>query len=248
MYNENKFFSLSSSTLKLLAFLTMLIDHTGFLLFPDQIWLRCVGRIAFPIFAFQIAEGYLYTKNYKKYAKRLLLFSLISEIPFNLMVSGNLFYPYAQNVLFTLFLGLFAIKLVDQIKQCDTFREILKPLLLLTLIFLFAKYFSADYGTSGIAMILVFYIFRNFSFCQLGQLIALYFINVIHMNSLSMDFQIAGFSFSFPLQGFAVLALIPIWMYNGRKGYNGKYFRRLSYLFYPVHMFILYIIYIFCFS
>ena len=86
--------------LKLIAICTMFIDHLGYTLFPGDLWLRCVGRVAFPIFCFLIAEGCVYTHDRRKYALRLLAFALLSEIPFNLMNSGAVWDSYHQNVLY----------------------------------------------------------------------------------------------------------------------------------------------------
>ena len=92
---------LSSFTLHVLAMILMLCDHLWATLLPGQEWLTCIGRIAFPIFAFMIAEGFYQTSNRKKYLKRMFIFALISEIPFNLIMSSGLINPFHQNVLFT---------------------------------------------------------------------------------------------------------------------------------------------------
>ena len=97
---------INSNALKILAMAFMLLDHLWATIIPDNQWMTCVGRLAFPIFAFMISEGYVHTSDFKKYAKRLLIFGLISEIPFNLMSAGGFFFPFHQNVMFTLLLGL----------------------------------------------------------------------------------------------------------------------------------------------
>ena len=83
---------IDSFTLHILAMLFMLCDHLWATLFPAQEWMTCVGRLAFPIFAFMIAEGCYYTSNVKKYMLRLFLFAIISEIPFNLIMGSSVFY------------------------------------------------------------------------------------------------------------------------------------------------------------
>lgn len=90
---------LSAMTLKYIAMATMLVDHMGYVLFPWILWLRCVGRIAFPIFAFQIAEGCIRTHDRRRYALRLLLFAVLTEVPFDLAFNGQVLYLGYQNVL-----------------------------------------------------------------------------------------------------------------------------------------------------
>lgn len=112
---------LSGTTLKWIAVISMLIDHTAEVLInhnaalTDPIWaqiyvlMRGIGRIAFPIYAFLLVEGFLHTKDVKKYLARMLTFAVVSEIPFDLAVFHTPFYWGYQNVFFTLFLGLLAL-------------------------------------------------------------------------------------------------------------------------------------------
>ena len=104
---------IDSFTLHILAMLFMLCDHLWATLFPAQEWMTCVGRLAFPIFAFMIAEGCYYTSNVKKYMLRLFLFAIISEIPFNLIMGSSVFYPFHQNVLWTFLLGGLSIQIIE---------------------------------------------------------------------------------------------------------------------------------------
>lgn len=97
---------LNAVSLRYLALALMLLDHLWATVVPGNDWMTHLGRLAFPIFAFQAAEGYYHTSNFKQYCKRLLAFALISELPFNLMVGGRWLYPFHQNVMFTLLLGL----------------------------------------------------------------------------------------------------------------------------------------------
>lgn len=108
---------LSAAALHLIAMALMLMDHLWATLLPAQEWLTCAGRLAFPIFAFMAVEGYFHTRNLKRYALRLLLFALLSEVPFDLMYGGTWFYPVHQNVIWTLLLGLLGVHLMETVRK-----------------------------------------------------------------------------------------------------------------------------------
>ena len=110
-------FSLSAAALHILAMVLMLMDHLWATLLPAQDWLTCAGRLAFPIFAFMAVEGYFHTHSFRKYALRLALFAVLSEVPFDLMYGGTWFYPVHQNVIWTLLLGLLGIHLMEICQQ-----------------------------------------------------------------------------------------------------------------------------------
>lgn len=104
---EKRFkFELSSAALHTVAMAFMLCDHLWGTIVPGNDWLTCIGRISFPIFAFLIVEGYFHTQNLKKYVCRLLLFAILSEIPFNLAMGSRVFYPIHQNVLWSFLISL----------------------------------------------------------------------------------------------------------------------------------------------
>ena len=127
---KQKPFSLNTTHLRILALFLMLVDHLGRTVFPQFPWMMILGRLAFPIFAFQTAEGYRHTHNFKGYCKRLAIFALVSEIPFNLMVSGSLLYPSHQNVMVTMLLGLLACRAYDR-KKRGALSAVAAPRLLL---------------------------------------------------------------------------------------------------------------------
>ena len=112
-----KQFGISSFVLHVIAMAAMLCDHLWGTSFVNSDLFGYVGRIAFPIFAFLIVEGYFYTKNLKKYLLRLLIFALISEIPFNLMMAHDFIYPFHHNVLWTFLLSLIVIVFMEKTKH-----------------------------------------------------------------------------------------------------------------------------------
>lgn len=236
------FGGLTSNMLRLIAVLLMVSDHiwATYMSFGD--WMTYIGRMAFPIFAFQIAEGFVHTKNFKKYALRLLAFALISELPFNLFYSSRWFNPYHQNVMFTLLLGLMAIKVIDNLKKNHKPKDIALSALWLLLIVVGSVLGFVDYGFNGMLMVVLFYICRDFPFAWLLQLIGMIVINVILFEGQMIPTEIFGKAVEIPTQAFAVFSLIPIWLYGGRKGVSNKFLQYGFYAFYPVHMIILYLI------
>lgn len=239
---KHPFGGLTSNMLRAFAVLFMISDHVWatYMSFGD--WMTNIGRMAFPIFAFQIAEGFVHTKNFKKYALRLLGFALISELPFNLFYSSRWFNPYHQNVLFTLLLGLMAIKVIDNLKKNHKAKDVALSALWLILIVVGSVIGFVDYGFNGVLMVVLFYICRDFPFAWLCQLIGMVCINVIFFEGQVIPTEIFGTTVEIPTQAYAVFALIPIWLYGGRKGISNKVLQYGFYAFYPVHMIILYLI------
>lgn len=231
----------TSAALHILAMILMLMDHLWATVLTGQEWLTCAGRVAFPIFAFLIVEGYFHTGNFKRYILRLFAFALLSEIPFNLMYSGVVFYPYQQNVLWTFILGLLGIELMEKARKKG------KPILFVlvaAVVVLFGYAIGmlsmVDYYGTGVLTVFVFYFFRKRKWwCLLGQIAALYWINVELLAGQYYDVTVFGFDFMLYQQGLALLALIPIWLYRGQQGHHSKPFKYFCYAFYPVHMLIL---------
>lgn len=238
---DNKGFDISSATLHILAMGMMLMDHLWATLLPGQEWMTCVGRIAYPIFAFMAVEGYFHTHSFKKYALRLLLFAVLSEIPFDLMYGGMMFYPFHQNVIWTLLLGLTGIHLMEKAKNRQkTWVYVVVAVVVTAVWTLLGTICMVDYYGAGILTIFTFYFFYGRKWwCFLGQLAALYWINVEMLGGLMYPIEVFGMEFELCQQGFALLALLPIWLYRGRLGYHSKTFQRICYGFYPVHMLIL---------
>lgn len=241
-FEKTRLSCLTSNMLRVIAIVLMLSDHIWATAMSFGDWMTYIGRMAFPIFAFQIAEGFVHTSNLKKYILRLLSFALVSEIPFNLFYSSRVFNPYHQNVLFTLLLGLLAITVIDKCRKCKEKRNRLKYVIALSLICIASVIGFVDYGFWGMLTVVVFYILRNFRFAWIAQLVAMIMINVVAFEGLVFPVEFLGITFEIPSQSFAVLALIPIWMYSGKKGKSSKIMQYGFYAFYPVHMLILYLI------
>ncbi|MCI5585165.1 MAG: conjugal transfer protein TraX [Lachnospiraceae bacterium] len=224
---------LSGSTLKWIALITMLIDHTGAVVvqrmvglsqFDTEFWygiywpLRSIGRVAFPIYCFLLVEGFLHTKNVKKYLGRLLIFAVISEIPFNLALTGSWQSTQYQNVYWELALGLTAIWLIRVMEEKPVHYvvQVIWKLLVLTTGMILGKKLNLDYGFYGIFSIVVLYLTRK-----------------------NKAMQVVAGGLSFAWENPAPVAFIPIAFYNGKRGGGLKY---LFYIFYPAHLLILYII------
>ena len=219
---------MSSFALHIWAMLLMLCDHLQLTLLPDLPVLRCIGRLAFPLFAFMAVEGYLHTRSLKKYFLRLLMLAVISEVPFDLLVSGSVFDPMHQNVIWTIILGLCCIRAFENISA-----DLKKMLSAVVIIASLAAAIIArvDYSSAGVLTLLAFYAFRgNTVRCRLMQLLSLAFINLV---------LLGGIGFAFPYQALAVLSLPIIWLYDGSQGPHNGFIKAANYLFYPAHMLIL---------
>jgi len=245
-----KFKKIDSITLKFIAVIAMLLDHMCYTVIEGNVWMTWVGRIAFPIFAFLIVEGYFHTKNVKKYALRLLIFALISEIPFNLMMSFSVINPYQQNVYWTLLIGLLVIwaidkpfnELVHAKNQIERSQKMVR-LVIIGFVAIAGGCMAGligftDYNYWGVLTILMFYLLRGKTYLQL---IALALINNF-MGGMEYVYTIFGFEQTFPVQLMAIFAMIPIAMYNGEKGYESKAVQYGFYAFYPLHMLLLFLL------
>jgi len=208
---------INTFTLKLIAILSMTIDHIGYLLFPKVTLLRIVGRIAFPIFAYLIAEGFVHTGDVKKYLLRLGIFAILSEIPYDLVISGDVLDLEQQNIFFTLFAGLLAISLVSKTKS------IVLQFGSIAVIALLAEFIKVDYGSVGVMMIVLFYVFRERK-TERFFIVAMLILLIPGSTAL-----------------YALLSFILIALHNKEQGPKMKW---IFYLYYPVHLFILYGIYV----
>lgn len=219
---------LSSFALHVLAMLLMLCDHLWATLLPQYAMLTHIGRIAFPIFAFLLAEGARHTHDPQKYLLRLLIFAVLSEIPFDLMYGGTVFYPYHQNVLWTFLIALSGIFLAQSVEKKFRHRWMAVPLWAACIFICYAlgSLGMTDYYGFGVLTVFLFILFPGTAWWQrLAQLVGLYWINCQGLSGELLLVTIFNCTVEFPEQGLALLALLPIWLYHGRQGYHSKIFQ-----------------------
>ena len=222
---------MSGSILKLIACLAMLIDHmaaflpgdfmdmkeTLFTIGDKAITLRLImhyiGRMAFPLFAFLITEGFTHTHDRKKYGINLFIFALISEIPWNLAHTGELFYG-RQNVFFTLLLGYIGLCALDHYK--NDYKKMTIALASLLGVSLLLR---ADYTCFGFGFIILLHLLKD------RRMMAIIGCCML------------------PSRWIGGLAFIPILMYNEERGFaKAKWTKYAFYIFYPLHLFVLYLV------
>ena len=240
MTNTKKF-ETTSFSLHLMAMLFMLCDHLWGTIVPGNDWLTCIGRVCFPIYAFLLVEGYFHTSNLKKYVKRLLLFAVISEIPFNLAMASSVIYPFHQNVLWSFLIALGLIHCNEKAKSTGKlWLRIIVAVFTILAGYLLGLITMVDYYHAGILMVLTFYFFHHRNWWDyVGQLLCLGYINLELLGGFGYEVVLFGETVFLTRQGFALLALIPIWLYKGKQGYHSKWWKYFCYAFYPVHLLIL---------
>lgn len=230
---------LNGTALKALAMVLMFLDHVCWTIASDHQWMNCVGRVAFPLFAFLVAEGYNHTRDVKRYLKRMFLFALVSEIPFNLMTRGGLFNPIHQNVMFTFCLALVLLRTIDRAWQKGSWQGVCAAVGCCLLGYVLGFLTFVDYYGCGVLTVLVFWLAGKVRFGWLVELLALGFINMEMMGGMSYVLTLWGREIWVAQQTFALLALIPVWLYNGQRGPGGEKWQYFGYAFYPAHMLIL---------
>ncbi len=214
---------MSIFSLKIIACVTMVLDHIKYAI-PETTCFatQYFGRIAFPLFAFLVGEGYYHTSNLKKYSKRLIVFALISQIPF--MLFRTLVGEWRMlNILFTLLLGLGTIAVWDKFGK--------KSIPIIALLVFLGKILRVDYGWYGVLSVFVLYLFRQ---RKIGRVIAFLVLNTIYYYPRLCSNMSLSLVISYSCTTIPVIFLL---FYNGKLGRKTKY---LYYLFYPIHMIILY--------
>lgn len=244
---------MSAFALRVIACVAMLLDHIG--LFTNNLALRAVGRIAFPIFVYLICNGFKYTSCRWRYALRLAVFALISQIPFSLMCANSLSYE-TGNVFITLFVALVCIWATDILFKGKVSRFFFwVPVVVLCVLYQFGI-LKSDYGMRGILMAMVFYLFDGKQLWKRVMVCLGYLVSIFSAPILSCAMQfLRGGGLALPAlrqwdwwQLFSLCALPLIFSYNGKKGATprspkaAKALQLGFYLFYPVHMLLLWLI------
>jgi len=224
--------SIPQEGLKLLAAACMLIDHVGMSRFPEALWLRCIGRLAFPIYCFFLAEGFRRTHSRGRYLIRLLVVAAVSEPAFDRMVHGIWFTMEEQNVLWTLALGLVAIACVELPRSRGKGWMWAMGLAGAALCCMLGDWLSTDYGSFGVALCFLFWAFWQEplgpALCAGGFL------------AMCFAYEMAPLPGTWlPIEAFGVLAVPLLCLYRGRRCTGSKAAQWAFYWFYPVHMLLL---------
>lgn len=224
--------SFNSYQLKYIALVSMIIDHSAVIFRsslkePVYLSMRCMGRIAFPLFCFVLVEGFFHSSNRKRYLGRLILFTVLSEIPFDLALKSTLWnilhHPSwrtvmdwsIQNVFLTLSLGFTAMMVMEHYQE--DYPRILMTFIAFSLA---GEFLRCDYGSTGVATILLFYLVRKYGRLPLiGAYIPLMFMGILSR-----------------IQLFCILSYPLLEGYNGEKGRGARYF---FYAAYPLHLILL---------
>lgn len=198
---------MNAFSIKILAAVLMVVDHVGFFFFPEHQIFRIIGRVSFPLFAFLIVNGFRYTKDVKMYFLRLFIFANIIQLP-------SLFMYIPVNVVYTLSFGLLCLIFIES--ESSVIIRFLGVCSILVLTY----FLEPDYSTYGVLLIIVIYLFDT-----------KYVLLALFMAALSV------FSYGlYNIQIFSVIAVLPIFLYNGKPGIRIKYF---FYIFYPGHLLLL---------
>lgn len=223
-----KFRGFTSNQLKIFALLSMTCDHVGLQFFPDLVFLRIIGRFAFPIFAYMIAEGCQYTKNRCRYLLTILLFAVGYQLVY-FFVMGSIF----QCIFVSFTLSILLIYLLDYgRRRKKVLPWMLFGLTMLAVIFVSAVLprlipetgFDIDYGLWGILLPVGIYLFRS---------------KPLRLAFAAADLAVLAID-AFWYQWFALLTIPLLALYNGKRGkWKLKY---LFYIYYPLHLVVIYAI------
>lgn len=220
---------LNGTMLKIIAMISMVIDHVGDMFFPELLWMRMIGRLAMPVFAFCITEGYIHTRNRKKYLLRMGIFALISEVPFDLAFEGKIGLSH-QNIMVSFFISIVALMLFDLVRGSKkdisgkySIGRTLLGILAVIAMAVVALLVKADYTFFAVIAVFLFYAFKD---------VNPYVRPIPGIAFLALTRTVGYYCTT-------GLSLVPLMLYNGKKGRGLKW---LFYAFYPGHLLLLYLI------
>lgn len=215
---------LDGTMLKLIAMVCMAFGHVGDNFFPDQVWAVAVGRIAMPIFAFCISEGFSHTRDKRRYLARMGVFALVSEVPFDLVTSGRVLEFTHQNIMVTFFWAILGLLCFERIvgDGASKGRRALAYAVLVAFL-VGSLVLNLDYNMLGVGLVFVFYLLRDK---------ALLVRNVVAMAFHALLRNVGLF-------WLGLLGFLPIFFYNGRRGAGLKW---LFYVFYPGHLLLIWLV------
>ncbi len=226
---------MTTFSLKIIACISMFFCHITFVYSHSPMYFTFIGRLAFPIYAFLISEGYAHTRDVKKYLTRLIVLAIISQVPAYLLFIGTSFSTLYFNIFFTLSFGLISIILYEKLNN----EYISLPIIFI--ISILAEKLGFDYGLIGVLMIFSFHYFKNskvkMTLAEIFLMLLLYIEKSTHYT-----YTVAITRYLLINLAFMISSLLFIVAYNGKKGKSSKYVKLGFYLFYPLHLILLVII------
>ena len=250
-------YGISGSTLKIIAAISMVLDHVSRIVLTngimthasynqisDEQWailseasdvLHVLGRIAFPLFCFLIVEGFLHTHDLKKYLRNMLVFAIIAEPIYDFVQTGQLFDLRQQNVMCELLLCLVFLIILEKIQSLSKWKRYIAETALIVLTALAAEYTKLDGGVYGIMLVAAFYLFHDGKAKMFFAAVCAVLLSSCHI--VGGGFEFATANVFNPDVAAAVVSLLLINLYNGKRGLKLKYF---FYIFYPAHLALLY--------
>ena len=219
---KNRIQFLDGTALKIIAMISMVFDHIGDAFFPEQTWMRVIGRIAMPVFAFCVAEGFAHTRDRKRYLMRMGIFALISEVPFDLFAEGSVNLTH-QNIMFTFLWAMLGLTCYEKITENKKAAAKAAGFLVLAVFAGTSVLLLLDYNLTACGLVMIFYLLRGKNMFLRTGIAALY-----HAALRNVGIYWFGL-LSFPL----------LLLYNGEKGKGLKW---LFYVFYPGHMLAIWLI------
>lgn len=216
---------LSSFSLRLLALVCMLVDHAGLALFPAIGAFRCVGRLSFPIYCFLLVQSYAHSHDIRAYGRRLLLLALLSEIPFDLLIFGRIASSMEQNVFFSLIFGLITIQSADALRDRPLYAGFAAAALAMG-----AMVCRVSFGWLGVALCLCMHCFaaRRLRMAAVTAGVLLIYTLSLLLSGVTMSWVLVSFC--------ALLSLVPLLLYNGKRGPRTPLLTLAFYAAYPLHI------------